>query len=66
MDNEQYQLAGEPSFSWSQCEGCGSRLGGDRHPAHATVGLNHEVVHLDVCVDCVMYLANGDEPENWE
>lgn len=23
----------EPSFSWQPCEGCGSRLGGDRHPA---------------------------------
>jgi hypothetical protein len=20
-------------FSWSSCDGCGSRLGGDRHPA---------------------------------
>ena len=25
----------EGSFSWSSCEGCGSRLGGDRHPAAA-------------------------------
>lgn len=24
---------GYPSFSWQPCEGCGSRLGGDRHPA---------------------------------
>lgn len=25
----------EGSFSWVQCEGCGSTLGGDRHPAMA-------------------------------
>ena len=23
----------EPSFSWSACDYCGSRLGGDRYPA---------------------------------
>lgn len=25
----------EGGFSWSQCEGCGENLGGDRHPAVA-------------------------------
>lgn len=25
----------EGSFSWSTCDGCGSHLGGDRHPAVA-------------------------------
>jgi len=25
----------EPGFSWSSCDGCGSHLGGDRHPAVA-------------------------------
>lgn len=25
----------EPSFSWYRCDGCGSRLGGDRWPAVA-------------------------------
>lgn len=25
----------EGSFSWRDCEGCGSTLGGDRHPAVA-------------------------------
>lgn len=23
----------DPSFSWEQCDGCGSTEGGDRHPA---------------------------------
>ena len=26
---------GDTHFSWSSCEGCGSRLGGDRFPAAA-------------------------------
>ena len=26
---------GDTHFSWSSCEGCGSRLGGDRLPAAA-------------------------------
>lgn len=53
----------EPFFSWSACETCGSTLGGDRHPAHALI--DGELIHLNTCVDCVTYLANGDEPENW-
>ncbi len=24
-----------------------------------------EIVHLAICVDCVMYLANGDVPDEW-
>jgi len=58
------EIAGEASFSWSDCDSCGSGLGGDRLPAH---GLNskEELVHLRVCVDCVHYIANGGEPEGW-
>ena len=79
-DEEARQLAEEPSFSSAQCDGCGSTLAGDRHPAHATArrylpqeryyGLRPSgpeyILHLDICTDCVLYLANGDEPENWE
>ena len=25
-----------------------------------------EVVHLDICENCLMFHANGDEPEEWE
>ncbi|MFW6083743.1 MAG: hypothetical protein ACODAA_00845 [Gemmatimonadota bacterium] len=55
-------LASEPSFSWSSCDSCGSTLGGDRYPAH---GIDDEgrVYHLDICTDCVMFHANGDEPD---
>lgn len=53
----------EPSFSWSGCDICGSSLGGNMEPWHG-VDENGEIVHGDnACVDCVMYLANGDLPE---
>jgi len=52
-------------FSWSPCDCCGSSLGGNRYAAH---GFDKErnIIHLDICVDCLHFLANGDEPENWE
>lgn len=60
----------DPVFSWSSCEGCGSTLGGNRHPAHTRAEINGEPVtywlHLDICDDCVMYFANGDEPDEWQ
>lgn len=80
IDDPRYELAGEPSLSKQQCDSCGSTLGGDRHPAHGIMkqykpqeqyyGLQPSgkdtILHLDVCGDCVMYLANGEEPEHWE
>lgn len=64
----------EGSFSWSACESCGSTLGGNRHDAHAihreAFGPNakrpDEVRHITICTDCLLYHANGDEPEAWE
>jgi len=32
----------EGGFSWSQCGCCGSRLGGDRHPAAVLTETKHE------------------------
>lgn len=70
--NDEHDLASEPHFSWSTCECCGSRLGGDRHPAHGLIPnadgslKGAALVHFDICVDCLLYLANGDEPESWE
>ena len=59
------EVNSEPSFSWQGCDICGSSLGGDVEPWHA-VDENNEIVHGDrCCVDCVLYLANGDIPENW-
>ncbi|KKM87632.1 hypothetical protein LCGC14_1266950 [marine sediment metagenome] len=55
----------EPYFSRQACECCGSHLGGDREPAHG-INENGDIVHFVVCVDCVMYLTNSEEPENWE
>lgn len=27
---------------------------------------DHSRIHLDICQDCLLFLANGDEPETWE
>lgn len=64
MNHPAYELAGEPSFSWRRCDGCGSRLGGDRYPAHCVI--DGHIEHMSICVDCVMFHANGDEPEPGE
>ena len=53
----------EGSFSWRACETCGSSLGGDRYAAHALImGADKALVHLDVCTDCLFFIANGDTP----
>ena len=62
---ENGQACDDGGFSWHSCDGCGSGLGGDRHPAHALDG-NNELVHLEVCTDCVLFWANGDLPESWD
>ena len=60
------EVFSEPGFSWASCGICGSRLGGDREVWHWADG-NGEIIHeTDACVDCVVYLANGDEPESWK
>lgn len=57
-----YDCASEPSFGWHPCEVCGSTLGGDRFPAHGFLD-SGEIIHLSVCVDCVVYHANGEVPD---
>lgn len=62
----------EGGFSQDSCECCGSTLGGNRYSAHyirpddngSVVG--QVIHHMEVCEDCLLYLANGDEPETWE
>lgn len=54
----------EGGFSWRPCDGCDSSLGGNRYSAHGIV--NDEIIHFEVCEDCMLYLANGDLPNNWE
>ncbi len=68
-----FDRANESCFSWSPCESCGSSLGGDRHPAHFLLEgweklpkEERKIHHCLVCTDCVMYHANGDEPEDWQ
>jgi len=57
-----------PTFSWSACGVCGTTLGGDRSvwhwidPNDPKREINHE---HDMCTDCVLFHANGDEPESW-
>lgn len=66
----QREAAEESHFSWRACDSCGSTFGGDRHPAHClTAPPGHpeaELCHLAVCVDCLLFHANGDEPDSWE
>lgn len=58
------EVCAEPFFSWHGCDLCGSPPGGDFEPWHA-VDENGEIVHGErACVDCIMYLANGDLPED--
>lgn len=54
------EVIDEGGFSWSQCDTCGSHLGGNRYAAHGFIG--ERVIHLDVCEDCLIYIANGDQP----
>jgi len=55
------EAAGEPSFSWRECECCGSTLGGDRHPAHGVItdSTDNQTLHFNVCTDCLYYLNYG-------
>jgi hypothetical protein len=51
----------EPWFSWSNCDCCGSHLGGDREHA---VGFNindrdAENEWYEICSDCAYYIENG-------
>lgn len=57
----------ELGFSWSACECCGSSLGGDRHElAYTKPGTAEGPIMISACTDCLIYAANGEEPENWE
>ena len=62
---EHPDIGSEGHFSWHRCDCCGSTFGGDRHPAHGWMENHQELVHLEVCVDCLMFIANGDSPEKW-
>ena len=61
----------EGGFSRQSCDSCGSTLAGNRYAAHGfsgaqTEGSDKSLVHLDICEDCLLFHANGDEPDTWE
>ncbi len=65
---EDGSIIDEGGFSWQSCESCGSSLGGNRYAAHGFNGDPTEdgtLVHLDICEDCLLFHANGDEPDQW-
>lgn len=55
----------EGNFSWSQCDTCGTTMGGTRYNAH---GLTEDmsIHHLNICEDCALFFANGDIPQGEE
>lgn len=50
----------EPFFSWSNCECCGRKLGGDRYTMNVVFnnGENTDITY-DICVDCMYYNEYG-------
>lgn len=58
----------EGNFSRCGCDTCGSSLGQKIYDGHAYIELDGKKVltHLDLCEDCVMFIANGQLPKNWE
>jgi len=53
----------EGSFQRGPCDICDSRLGGNYFPWHAVTS-DDKILHGEsACMDCVVYLANGDVPE---
>ena len=60
----------EASFSWQQCDSCGSTFGGDRLKA-TMIPLDYKagedtMIDVDICTDCAMAWANGENPEQWQ
>ena len=67
MDPENFDEEGadDGNFSRSDCDSCGSVLAGQRYPSHG-ITQSGDIIHLDICPDCIVYHANGDLPEDWE
>ena len=56
------QVGDEGHFSWFPCGICESNLGGDRFDVEFVAhSLAEGKFTLSVCVDCFMYLENGDD-----
>lgn len=59
-------IGDEAGFGRFMCDLCGSMLGGDRHYIQAVINGEHVPDAGRACVDCTLYMANGDEPEEWD
>jgi len=60
---ESGEVSEEGHFSHDRCDMCRS-LPGNRYAAHGTIdGTSY---HFEVCQDCLMYIANGELPEDEE
>ena len=55
---ERDEIVNEPNFSSQACDICGSHLGGDRYAAHA-LDDDNEIVHFEICTDCIYYMEYG-------
>ncbi len=66
LQNRDEEHSCETSFSKGQCDSCGSTLAGDRSEAWG-IPLDDREEHfeMEICVDCMMFHANGEEPETW-
>lgn len=61
-------LSNEGGFSRSGCDTCCSSLGQLLYAGHALIEIDGKKVltHLDLCEDCILFIANGDIPNSWE
>jgi hypothetical protein len=58
----------DTEFSWQDCDLCGA-LAGSRHHAtayHTDFPANQDYIALEVCGDCLCWIANGDVPNECE
>jgi len=58
----------EGHFAWSECESCGSKLGGMRYVGHGyDPGVPGERAcgwhHFSICADCQIYHETGEVPD---
>lgn len=55
-------------FSWQQCDLCNAQAGSRHHATafHKDFPANTDYIALEVCDDCLCYIANGDVPNECE
>jgi len=58
-DISSFSAQGEPFFSASPCEVCGSKLGGNRYQCNAIQSETGDIITFNACVDCVYFVDMG-------